>query len=240
MNRIAFAAVKGGTGRTTLAVHLAHGLALAGQRVVLVDCDPRDGVAAAFGITPGAGLAEFLRGGALRALEVRRDLHVVTSGGAAMSSGEADAAAGRAAFDLERLLDALAAYYDVVLFDGIPASLQRRILPACDTWIVPFGADALGLAALRAGLRTLASMRTEATRIALVPTFHDLAVGFDASLDAVAATDLAAFEMLEPVRVASALRAAPAARGTVFESDPHSDAAWDCVRLVEAMRGRAA
>jgi chromosome partitioning protein len=239
MNRIAFAAVKGGTGRTTLAVHLAHGLALAGQRVVLVDCDPRDGVAAAFGITPGAGLAEFLRGGALRALEVRRDLHVVTSGGATMSSCEADAAAGRAAFDLERLLGALAAY-DVVLFDGIPDSLERRILPACDTWIVPFGADALGLAALRAGLGSLASMRTEATRIALVPTFHDLAVGFDARLHDAAATDLAPFEMLDPVRVASALRAAPAARGTVFESDPHSDAAWDCVRLVEAMRGRAA
>jgi hypothetical protein len=65
-------------------------------------------------------------------------------------------------------------------------------------------------------------------------------VGFDARLRDAAATDLAPFEMLEPVRVASALRAAPAARGTVFESDPHSDVAWDCVRLVEAVRRRAA
>ena len=39
MKTIAVANAKGGTGKTTTAVTLAHGLAMRGQRILLVDAD---------------------------------------------------------------------------------------------------------------------------------------------------------------------------------------------------------
>jgi chromosome partitioning protein len=41
---IAFASLKGGAGKSTLSIHLAHAIALAKKRVLLVDADPQSSV----------------------------------------------------------------------------------------------------------------------------------------------------------------------------------------------------
>ena len=38
---ITLSSLKGGTGKTSLSVHLAHAIALAGKRVILIDADPQ-------------------------------------------------------------------------------------------------------------------------------------------------------------------------------------------------------
>ena len=50
MKIVAFANQKGGVGKTTTAVTLAHGLALRGLRTLLVDLDPQGHVAYALGL----------------------------------------------------------------------------------------------------------------------------------------------------------------------------------------------
>ena len=62
MRRIAVAMAKGGVGKTTTAVNLAHGLAKQGQRVLLVDCDTQGQTAKFLGANPSHGLYEFVTG----------------------------------------------------------------------------------------------------------------------------------------------------------------------------------
>jgi chromosome partitioning protein len=62
MRKIAVAMAKGGVGKTTTAVSLAHGLAKLGKKVLLVDCDTQSQAAKFLGVNPDYGLYEFFIG----------------------------------------------------------------------------------------------------------------------------------------------------------------------------------
>jgi chromosome partitioning protein len=62
MRKIAVAMAKGGVGKTTTAVNLAHDLTRQGHRVLLIDCDTQDQVAKFLGVSPPYGMYEFVTG----------------------------------------------------------------------------------------------------------------------------------------------------------------------------------
>jgi len=72
MRKIAVAMAKGGVGKTTTAVNLAHGLALAGHRVLIVDCDTQGQTAKFLGVSPPLGLYEFVTGKDSRGSDVAK------------------------------------------------------------------------------------------------------------------------------------------------------------------------
>ncbi|MCA8941695.1 MAG: ParA family protein [Planctomycetes bacterium] len=82
MRSIALANQKGGVGKTTTTVHLAHGLALAGDRVLVLDLDPQgNATLATQGMKPDDATAP--EGGIYDALQPLRDgLWILPSPGA--------------------------------------------------------------------------------------------------------------------------------------------------------------
>ena len=61
---IAVASQKGGVGKTTTVVNLAHGLALKGKAVVIVDLDSQGQVAVSLGLDQDSGIFSALVGAA--------------------------------------------------------------------------------------------------------------------------------------------------------------------------------
>jgi len=243
VRRIVICSAKGGTGKTTTAVSLAHGLALAGRRVLLVDSDPRRDAALHWGLAPEDGLAAWLLGRPARAIEVRAGLHVLDSGGEALAELERSNDPATE-ISLQRALAALQSV-DFVLVD-CPAGaggLVRAALRSCDEMLIPTCADYLGLAATLALLDRLAALPASSPRprrvLGVLPTFYDEASQSAAALSGFLASSHARKTLQTRIAFSDALRTAPERRGTIFESDPLSRAALDYASLAEEVLAAA-
>lgn len=245
MRRIAITAARGGSGKTTTAVSLAHGLALAGQRVLLVDCDPRRDAALHFGLAPEAGLASWLRGRPARAIEVRAGLRVLDSGGMALEELETVLGAdGGEEYRLRRALDSVGDA-DVVILD-CPAGfgpLVRSALRAAHEVLVVASADYLGLCAATSLLERMARLSgagdVPLRLLGVLPTLYDAKAPSAADVDALLAQHHAGRILQTRIALCDALRAAPARRGTIFDAEPLSSAALDFVQLTEEVLAAA-
>ncbi|MBU4487434.1 MAG: AAA family ATPase, partial [Candidatus Delongbacteria bacterium] len=81
MRKIAILSSKGGTGKTTTSINLAHGLALLGRSVLLIDSDPQNTIGIVFNVNPEKTLCDLLLKRRASIVKVREKLHIITSGG---------------------------------------------------------------------------------------------------------------------------------------------------------------
>jgi len=81
MRKIAIANRKGGVGKTTTAVNVAAGLALAGIRTLLIDSDSTGHCSRSLGADGSAGLADLLEGKEVKPIELRSNLYLIPGAG---------------------------------------------------------------------------------------------------------------------------------------------------------------
>lgn len=165
MSVIAIMNQKGGVGKTTTTLNLAHALALQGQKVLMLDMDPQGHLGSCFGIDShsSTGMDDVLldNENLQNAItEVRENLFLIPAGsrlGEIETKPQHDANSGHSGSKRNpgyHLHDALAVMdkkrFDYILVDCPPASglLAMNAILACEEFIVPVTGDYLALQGL--------------------------------------------------------------------------------------------
>ncbi|MEW6079034.1 MAG: ParA family protein [Thermodesulfobacteriota bacterium] len=237
MRKIAVAMAKGGVGKTTTAVTLAHGLALAGATVVLVDCDTQSQASGFLGVNPPFGLYEFITGAdkdgtrmskAEALYPARENLWLIAGGMplVELKNRLGEQPADRRHNILAEALIPRGGSVDYLIFDCSPGwdVLSVNILMAADEVLCPVALQGPALEGLKTFFTYLLSAQklNPALRLKyVVPTMFDRRTRH--SYDMLAVLEKHFFRQLcDPVGYNTSLSEAAARGKTIFEYRPGS------------------
>jgi chromosome partitioning protein len=244
MRKLIVALSKGGVGKTTTAVNLSAGLALAGSRVLLIEVDTQGQAARALGLTPVAGLAELVTGEAKSdesIMPARERLWLLTGG---RSMAGLQHLISRKEFGGEQTLaDALAhleGQYDFVLLDTGPGwdALTVNALFYATEVLTPVSLEVMTLSSLIDFQQNITAIQRYHPQLALryvLPTFLDRRV--KKSEEILQQLNHAFGGLVcAPIRYSVKISEAPGYGQTIFEYAPRSPGAEDYRQLTERIR----
>jgi chromosome partitioning protein len=241
MRRIAVALTKGGVGKTTTAVNLAAGLALAGHQVLLIDADTQGQAGKSLGAQPAVGLNELVAGEASldQVIAPAREGLSLLAGSKSLAGlkrliARRDYGAERT---LAEALEPLDGRYDYVIVDTAPGwdVLTVNVLFYVDEVLAPVSLEVMTLQGLLEFAQSLGSIQRYRDNLALryvLPTFLDRRVRKSAEIMGQLATYFPT-QLCPPIRYNVRLSEAPGYRQHIFEYAPTSPGAEDYRTLTE-------
>ncbi len=163
MRKIAVLNYKGGTGKTTLVVHLAHALAMSGKKVLLVDTDPQGACGYYLGIQSPITLYDVLMGTTtLSEAKVSARPHLdLILGSERLVAAELKLGALKGRETVLRQKFGAFNQVDYVLFDCAPSMslINQNVLLFANEVFVPVCLDYLSLMGVRQLLKNLDILR---------------------------------------------------------------------------------
>lgn len=180
MKIIAIANQKGGVGKTTTAVTLAHGLARMNEKVVLVDLDTQGNAADALGVAGGSDLYDWLVDGCvLENTEARPGLDLIRSDKTTATLKVRMAGMDQPQRILEKIWDDYEATHDWAILDCAPSVdiLNIAALWAADWLLIPTRLDQFAIKGVVEMMNSLAAVKattkSKCQLAGIVPTFYD-------------------------------------------------------------------
>ena len=181
MRRIAAMNYKGGTGKTTTVVNMAHGLALQGYRVLLIDTDPQGSVGYSLGIQSDVTLYDVILNQKTwrdAIVPARPNLDLIVANERLYPASLQMGSSPRKEFFLaDRLADLDG--YDFVFVDSAPSFniLNQNALVFADEIIMPVSMDYLSLVGVKQLLKNIQLVNRvlqKSLSISMIlPTFFD-------------------------------------------------------------------
>ena len=248
MSRVlAIANQKGGVGKTTTAVTLAHGLACAGKATLLVDLDPQGQCATSLGMESESGVFQWLTAGQpigelIRATN-RENLWLLP--------GDKQTAVAQLVISAQQQPVSLIADQikevcltggirpAYIVFDTAPSAggLQERALWASSHVIIPCSTDFLSAAGVGQIMETLQLLRDrsgwQGQLFGILPTFYD-----STKESTLTMKDLKRhFDgyVWQPVHRATVVRESAAEGKTIFEHGDHSRSVKEYDAIVKSI-----
>jgi chromosome partitioning protein len=227
-------------GKTTTAVHLSHGLALRGKRVLLVDCDTQAQAGVLLGTKASKGLAEVLDG-MIQAtdaiMEARPNLFLL-SGGRKLAESKRRIAQKEIASErvLAEAITPIESRFDYVIMDSSPGwdSLTVNELFYANDVICPVSLEFLAVDGLAIFLEAVSGIQKYKPLVIkhIVPTFDDRRVKKSAEIKAQLNKHFSK-RVTGSIRYSVRLSEAAGFGKTIFEHNPTDRAAEDYSALVE-------
>jgi chromosome partitioning protein len=240
---ITIAATKGGTGKTTTTWNLGFGLALAGARVLLVDCDPQDNLRFIAGLDETSGtVANAITRGTGEPVELRDGVWLMPSGGRRLAQAYSGADGLRAiTTPIKHAVKSPEAgrEFDFVLFDCPPefGRMTSAALSMSDYLLIPCVATWLGLRSIEQMVEFIDTHAREAKidsdRTGIVLTFYTTRRAGPEYVRQEAKKVYRARLLRTVIRERTELDYSQEAHKSVFEYAPRSDGAEDYTALAK-------
>jgi chromosome partitioning protein len=240
---------KGGVGKTTTAVSLAHGLTRKGKQVLLVDLDPQGQSATVLGRSPSMAVFYLLTMGmtpaetafikSLVQPTAREGLWLMPGNQQTLAAQTVLNAQGRSvSFVRESISRLFSPDLDYIIFDTAPSvgGIQERAVWAADLVIVPTATEFVSAEAGGKVIQMISALQQEkgwkGALLGVLPTFYD---EHTRESNATYETLRVTFGggLLLPIHRATILRECAAEAQTIFEKDPTSRAAQEYQALVD-------
>ena len=246
---ICIANQKGGVGKTTTAVSLAHGLSQKGRKVLLIDLDPQGQSATALGRSPEPGVFYLLTMGMTpqETAFVQSWMRFSGREGLYLLPGDQQTMAAQTVLNaqdqpISAIRHSISRFFkeglDYIIFDTAPSvgGIQERAVWASDLVIVPTATEFLSADGVSKVLSMLSILQEkknwQGNLLGILPNFYDeqtreskatmenLHERFNTSI-------------LAPIHRATILRECVAAGQTIFEADPLCRAAKEYLALTQ-------